>query len=170
LRRVEFCILTAVRSGEARGARWSEIDMAAKVWRIPRERMKADEPHDVPLSKQALALLDRLPRTGDLIFPGERRGVALHFSTALVETKRIAPEVTLHGMRATFSSWCGDHSVPREIKERALAHAVGNAVEAAYDRTSLLERRRPVMAQWGAFLSGEADAAKVVKLAGRKRR
>jgi integrase len=163
---VEFAILTAARSGEARGARWGEIDWDAKVWFIPASRMKAAEPHDVPLSKQALALLHRIEatQTGELIFG------KLDISRVLDVVKAIAPNVTLHGMRSSFRSWCGDHSVDREVAEQSLAHAFGSQVEQAYNRTAMLERRRPVMEQWGDFVSGETDAGKVVKLGGRKRR
>jgi integrase len=168
---VEFAVLTASRSGEARGARWSEVDFGTATWTLPPERMKAQEEHQVPLSRQALDLLRRMEaaRSGDLIFPGPERGRQLDISRCLDVVKAIKPDVTLHGFRSAFRSWCGDHGVERELAEQSLAHAFGSQVEQAYNRTAMLERRRPVMAAWGAFVSGEADADKVVPLKRGKR-
>jgi integrase len=171
---LEFLILTATRSGEARGAKWSEIDLSAKTWTIPEARMKAGEVHDVPLSRQALALLGKLGKTpkakgGNLIFPSDRVMQPLDVTAVWKLLQALAPGVTVHGMRATFKTWCGDKSVPRELAEASLAHRIGSAVEQAYDRTKLLERRRPIMAQWADHLDGAA-AGKVIAIKGRKRR
>jgi integrase len=163
---VEFAILTAARSGEARGARWDEVNNETATWTIPPERMKANEEHVAPLSRQALDLLRRMETNspGKLIFPSERAGRLMDISRVLKVVWSIAPDVTLHGFRSSFRSWCGDHRVERELAEQSLAHKYGSAVEQAYNRTQMLERRRPVMQRWADFVSGEADAGKVVKL------
>jgi integrase len=153
-----FTILTAARTGESLGATWSEIDMAAKVWRIPEERMKMDRPHEVPLSDQALAVLEvvrPLRRADDLVFPSplttaddSNVGWPLSNMAMLQCAKRIDRAITVHGFRSAFRDWAGDSAVPRELAEMALAHAIGSEVEAAYARSALLERRRPVMQAW----------------------
>jgi integrase len=166
---LEFLILTATRSGEARGARWSEIDMAAKTWTVPPERMNAAAQHDVPLSRQALAVLKRIKSSNEpLIFPSDRVAQPLDVTAVWKLLQALAPGVTVHGMRATFKTWCGDNSIDRELAETSLAHRVGSAVEQAYDRTKLLERRRPVMQAWAAYLNGEPLEKVVPLTAGRK--
>jgi integrase len=167
---VEFIILTGARSGEARGAKWSEID--GTVWRIPAPRMKGGEPHDAPLSRQAMALLGRMKavRTADWIFHSGRRKGPLNLTATWKLMQTLAPGITVHGLRSTFRDWCGDHGVDREVAEAALAHKVGNAVEQAYARSSLIERRRPVYQLWADFLDGEADEGKVVTLKGKRSR
>jgi integrase len=169
---LEFLILTATRSGEARGANWSEIAFAIATWSIPPERMKAAEPHEVPLSRRALALLDRLesPRNTGLIFPSPLKGKIIDAAVLSRLLHEVAPKVTVHGMRATFKTFCGDHGVPRGLAELSLAHRIGNAVEQAYDRTALLERRRPAMQAWADFLSGEAETGRVVPINRGKRK
>lgn len=151
---LRFLILTAARSGEVRGATWSEVDLQAGIWSVPPERMKAGAAHRVPLSAQALALLDGLPRFAgsDLLFPSPRGGQLADMAmTALMRRRGLA--FVPHGFRSTFRDWAGDHTeYPREIVEAALAHAVGNRVEAAYRRKDALERRRPLMQDWADFL------------------
>lgn len=151
---LRFLILTAARSGEVRGASWSEVDLQAGIWAVPAERMKAGAAHRVPLSAQALALLEGLPRFAgsDLLFPSPRGGQLADMAmTALMRRRGLA--YVPHGFRSTFRDWAGDHTeYPREIVESALAHAVGNRVEAAYRRKDALERRRPLMQDWGNFL------------------
>jgi integrase len=159
---VEFAVLTAARSGEARGARWSEVNLENATWTIPPERMKANEEHVVPLSRQALDLLRRM-EAGELIFPSERVARLMDISRVLKVVWSIAPDVTLHGMRTAFRSWCGDHGIEREVAEQSLAHKFGNAVEQAYNQATMLERRRPVMQRWADFVSGETVAGKVVE-------
>jgi len=156
---LEFAILTAARSGEVRGATWSEIDTKAATWTVPAERMKASREHRVPLSKQALALLKvAAKRAGTTdpaapIFPNPY-GKPLS-DMALTQLMRgLERTETVHGFRSSFRDWCAEHKVPRELAERALAHAVKDATEAAYHRTEQLEQRRPLMAQWGAFVGG----------------
>jgi integrase len=165
---LEFAVLCAVRSGEARGALWSEIDLAAAggpVWRIGGERMKSARQHDVPLSRQAVDLLHRMEGLDKrLVFPGENKGEAVHNTTLWQLVKRLAPGASTHGFRSSFRDWCGEHGVERELAELCLAHAIGNATEQAYNRTQLIERRRPVMQAWADHLDGETAAGKVVPL------
>ncbi|MFT9062731.1 MAG: integrase arm-type DNA-binding domain-containing protein [Acetobacter persici] len=153
---VRFCCLTAGRSGEVRNAVWSEIDMAAQIWTIPDHKMKAGREHRVPLSADALAVLqEMLPlrdsAAGDLVFPGHKRGNSLS-DVALSKALHLAAktkDVTVHGLRSTFRDWTSDtNACPREVAEMALAHAIENKVEAAYRRSDLLEQRRPLMAAW----------------------
>lgn len=154
-----FLCLTAARSGEVRMAVWSEIDTKAKVWTIPAERMKAGREHRVPLTDGAMAILEaveplRDPSHGDLVFPGQKAGKPLSdvaLSKALhqaAETK----DVTIHGLRSTFRDWAAEETdYPREVAEMALAHAIGDKVEAAYRRGDLFEKRRQMMEEWAAF-------------------
>ncbi|PZP57556.1 MAG: integrase [Delftia acidovorans] len=163
---LRFLILTAARSGEVRGATWAEVDMQAGIWAVPAERMKAGAAHRVPLSGQALALLESLPRFAgsDLLFPSPRGGQLADMAmTALMRRRGLA--YVPHGFRSTFRDWAGDHTeYPREIVEAALAHAVGNRVEAAYRRKDALERRRPLMQDWANFLYSTRHAASAAGL------
>lgn len=151
---LRFTILTAARSGETRGATWSEIDLGAGIWTVPGERMKAGVTHRVPLSNQALALLKAMPRIAgtDLVFPSPRGGQLADMSmTALMRRKNL--EYVPHGFRSTFRDWAGDHTeYARDVVETALAHTVGNQTEAAYRRSDALERRRPLMQDWADYL------------------
>lgn len=155
-----FLILTAARSGEARHMTWDEVDLDAKVWTLPAERMKAKQIHRVPLSKQAVALLQRQRGLHDsLVFPSVRDHAPLSDMalTALLRRVKAASDVagrtaTAHGFRSSFRDWCSEKGYPRDLAERALAHAVQNKVEAAYHRTDLLEQRRPLMQVWADFL------------------
>ncbi len=156
---VEFLVLTAARSGEVRGARWDEIDMATNTWTIPAERMKTRSEHRVPVSIAAMQVLQKakaLSNGSELVFPGASGTKGLSGPT-LGRVLRLA-EVpgTLHGFRTSFRTWCGEEGVDREVAERALAHVVRNQVEAAYARTDLLERRREVMEAWGRYISAVA--------------
>lgn len=159
---VEFAILTATRSGETRGARWSEIDLEACTWTIPGKRMKKGDEHIVPLSSQAVALLERVKGVaGDYVFPGYaddgRRTRDAHpvpNASVWKLTKRLGGDVTTHGFRSTFRDWCGEHAIDRELAERALAHKFGSAVESAYARSRLVARRAPVMQAWADFIDG----------------
>jgi len=154
---LEFLILTAARSGEARGARWVEIDLSHALWTIPAERMKAGREHRVPLSDAAIALLramavlDSDPNA--YVFPGFRQGRPLS-DVALAKTVDAAggAGATVHGFRSTFRDWCAEAThYPRELAEAALAHTLGDKTEAAYQRGDLLEKRRRLMADWAAF-------------------
>ena len=152
-RALEFVILTAARSGEVRGARWSEIDRAEKTWLIPADRMKASKEHRVPLSDAALALLDALPviAGNDLVFPAPRGGV-LSDMTLTACMRRMNLDAVPHGFRSTFRDWASElTSYPRDVAEMALAHTIGDKVEAAYRRGDLFEKRRLMMADWAKF-------------------
>lgn len=156
---LEFLVLTAARSGEVRGARWSEMDLKARVWTVPADRMKAGRPHRVPLCDrsvevlQVVAQLDHAP--DDLVFPGQKRGAPLSDMSLTALLRRLKLDVTVHGFRSSFRDWAGDATAfPREVAEAALAHAVGDATEAAYRRSDALEKRRKLMDAWGEFLAG----------------
>ncbi|HTZ68960.1 MAG TPA: integrase arm-type DNA-binding domain-containing protein [Roseiarcus sp.] len=152
-RALEFIILNASRVGEVLGARWREIDLDAGLWRIPAERMKGSAEHVIPLAPRAVAILEglRSNRAHDaLIFPGQRS--ALSNQTIRNVLLALRPGLTAHGFRSTFRDWCGDQTnFPREVAEAALAHKVGNTVEAAYRRGSALEKRRKLMQAWADY-------------------
>ncbi len=157
---LEFVILTAARSGEVLGARWSEFDLAAKVWTIPAARMKAGREHRVPLSGRAMAILAKLAegRTGDFVFPGQRPGKPLSGMAMEMVLRRLKAEVTVHGFRSSFRDWCGEEThFPREVAEAALAHVAGDATERAYRRGDALEKRRGLMEAWAAFCEPRAS-------------
>lgn len=159
-RALEFLVLTAARSGEVRGARWPEIDTDAAVWTVPAERMKAHKEHRVPLSPQALELLRELPRIkdNDLVFPAPRGGMLSDMSLTAV-TRRMELKAVPHGMRSTFRDWAAERTdFPHAVAEMALAHTIGNAVEAAYRRGDLFAKRAAMMAAWGAFCDSEGSA------------
>jgi len=165
-RALEFTILTAARSGEVRGAVWSEIDRGAKVWTIPGERMKAGREHRVPLSPAALALLDALPRTAgtDLVFPAPRGGMLSDMTLTAVLRRMDVPAVP-HGFRSTFRDWAGERTRhPREVIEHAMAHRVGDAAEQAYARGDLFDKRRVLMADWAKFLARVEITGKVIEM------
>jgi integrase len=168
-RALEFVILTAGRSGEVRGATWEEIDLEDRLWRIPAERMKAGKEHTVPLSESALELLKALPRMADsrYVFPAPRGGQLSDMTVSAV-TKRMGVEAVPHGFRSTFRDWCAEcTNYPHEVAEMALAHAIPSAVERAYRRGDLLEKRRQLMADWDRFCQrGEniSDSAKVTAI------
>lgn len=152
-RALEFAILTAARSGEVRGAVWKEFDLEAALWTVPAARMKAGREHRVPLSAAALALLKAQPKGGDddLVFPGTRGPLSDMSLTAVL--RRMKVEATVHGFRSTFRDWAAERtSYASEIAEMALAHAVGDKVEAAYRRGDLLQRRVALMEDWSRFL------------------
>ena len=150
---LRFTILTAGRSGEVRGARWSEIDGSA--WSIPAERMKASRAHAVPLSSAALDILGQVRGFDrDLVFPSTRAGRPLSDMTLAAVLKRLEVGVTVHGFRSSFRDWCEETGVRRSVAEAALAHAVADRTEAAYRRTTLFDERRPVMDAWATFVTG----------------
>ena len=162
-RALEFLTLTAARSGEVRGAQWSEIDLAKKVWTVPAERMKAKREHRVPLSSQATTLLKALPsrETGGLLFPGSKPKTKLSDMALTALTRRMQIDAVPHGMRASFRNWTAEETAyPNEVAEMALAHAVGNAVEAAYRRGDLFEKRRSMMDDWATFLTQSPSVRK----------
>lgn len=161
-RALEFAILTAARTGEVIGARWSEIDLEAAVWTIPAERMKGGQEHRVPLSSPALALLRALQTTrqGEFVFAGGRRGRPLSNMALLMTLRRMRyGELTTHGFRSTFRDWAAEQTnFPREIAEMSLAHTVNNKVEAAYRRGDLFEKRRRLMGAWANACSERTES------------
>jgi integrase len=154
-RALTFTVLTAVRSGEARGALWSEFDLRQKLWTIPAVRTKPGKVHRVPLSDQAVVLLEAMKAqaVNDLVFPGARKGKQLSDAAlAKALTSAGGGAYTVHGFRSTFRDWATEVAhAPREIAEAALAHAVGDAVERAYARSDALERRRQLMQHWADY-------------------
>jgi integrase len=159
---LEFLTLTAARSGEVLGARWAEFDLEGKVWVIPAARMKAGREHRVPLSCQALAILEKLAgaKTGEFVFAGQKAGKPLSGMAMEMVLRRMKVDgVTVHGFRSDFRDWCGEStSFPREIAEAALAHVAGDATERAYRRGDALEKRRGLMEAWAAFCKPRADS------------
>jgi len=171
-RALEFAILTAVRSGEVRGAAWSEIDEEAKVWTIPGERMKMGREHRVPLSDAVLRLLTALPRTKgvDLVFRAPKGGQLSDMTLSAVVRRMGVPAVP-HGFRSTFRDWASEHTnYPRDVAEMALAHAIGDKVEAAYRRGDLFAKRGKMMQAWADYCERVHAPATVTPLAPRSAR
>jgi integrase len=172
-RALEFAILAAARTGEVLGARWDEVDMNNRLWTVPGARMKAGKEHRVPLSDAALAILEKMSeqRTGDYVFPGAAAGRSLSNMALLMTLRRMKrADLTAHGFRSTFSDWCAERTAyPAEVREMALAHAVGDKVEAAYRRGDLFEKRRKVMDDWAQFcaqLAPISDNVRPIRAAG----
>lgn len=179
-RALEFAILTAARSGEARGARWDEIDLDAKVWTVPPERMKSSKKeHRVPLSDAVIKMLKALPRVEgtDLVFTPQRGSNPLSDNTltkllgdmhdasikrggaGYIDPKQ-AKVITAHGFRSTFRDWASEEThAARDVVEMALAHTIGNKVEAAYRRGDLFEKRRALMTEWATFCSPKSKVS-----------
>lgn len=162
-RALEFLILTAARTGEVRGARWSEIDFDEAVWTVPASRMKGGRAHEVPLSKAAVQVLRSMEpmRQGEdgFIFPGTGASGDLSVMGIAMLLRRMDVDVTVHGFRSTFRDWAGEISTfPREVAEAALAHRVGNAVELAYRRGTALEKRRLMMEAWAGWCDHSTSA------------
>ena len=168
---LEFTILTAARTGEAIGAKWSEFDLDAGVWTIPAERMKASKEHEVPLSKRALEILTELPRErGGYVFPGGKAKAPLS-NMAMLELLRgmRGDGIAVHGFRSTFRDWAGDRTnYAREVIEHALAHRIKDKAEASYRRSAALEKRRQLMEAWARYceLSPSSTTSTVVALHG----
>ena len=169
-----FVILTAARSGEVRGAIWEEIDLAARVWTIPAERMKASKAHRVPLSDAAIALLQEMKALAQAagrttgrayVFPSPNSrdpelGSPLSDMTLTAVLRRLKLEAVPHGFRSTFRDWCAEQTdYPNEVAELALAHAVGNKVEAAYRRGDLFGKRQQLMQDWADYALGRGVGA-----------
>ena len=166
-----FLVLTAARSGQARGATWSEIDREAREWRIPANRMKSNREHRVPLSDAALAALDPVGDLRDgsgVLFPSPLRpGHPLSDMTLtkILRDTGLAEAATVHGFRSAFRDWASERTnAPHAVMELSLAHSVGSAVEQAYARSDLLEKRRRLMDAWAAYVT--QDAAEVVRIHG----
>lgn len=155
-----FVILTACRSGEARAMEWCEIDFKRQIWTIPPGRMKGGVRHRVPLSTQALELLEQMRGLHEtLVFPSPRKQTVLSdmvLTSFLRKTKAISDTqgrfAVAHGFRSSFRDWCSEQHYPHDLAERALAHTIRNKSEAAYHRTDLLNERRPMMQAWGDYV------------------
>lgn len=171
-----FAILTACRSGEVRGAQWSEFDFTEKVWTIPAKRMKAPREHQVPLSETALAVLESMPQSREFVFAGTKGQALSDMSlTAVIrrmnsdESKPIWVDaagdgVTVHGFRSTFRMWTAETTAyPREVAEHALAHKLPDAVERAYQRGTQFLKRQLLMAEWGVYCTGAKAGEKQAK-------
>jgi integrase len=152
---LEFLILTAARTGEVTGARWSEVDLDAKVWTVPAGRMKGGREHRVPLSGSADALLRALYRedANEHVFIGAQPGSGLSSQSMTQVLKRMGrTDVSVHGFRSSFRDWCGEQTnFPREVAEMALAHAVGDKTERAYQRGDLLKKRYALAEAWARY-------------------
>lgn len=166
---LEFLILTATRSGEVRDATWSEVDLESGLWIIPAERMKAGKEHQVPLSKETIKLLKTLPigQDNEHLFPAPRGGALSDMALSAVAKRMNVPAVP-HGFRSTFRDWCAEEtSFPHNVAEMALAHTIGNKVEAAYRRGDLLAKRTLLMQQWAKYCNTVHKKGDVLQLKGK---
>jgi integrase len=164
---LEFLILTASRTNEVIGARWSEIDVGARMWSVPAPRMKGGREHRVPLTPAAIAVLKRMRgQGGDFVFPGAKAGQGLSNMALLKVLERMGRgDLTAHGFRATFKTWASERTnFPRELVEAALAHVLGDKVEAAYQRGDLFDKRRRLMDAWAEFCAKRAPAGELITL------
>jgi integrase len=169
---LQFAALTAARRSEATGATWNEIDLDARTWTIPAERMKADKEHKVPLSDAAIAVLKAMAaiRQGRYVFPSAVSGRPIHGATVADLAKQAAgADITMHGLRSSFRDWAAERtSYPNEVAEMALAHAIPSAVEAAYRRGDLFEKRRRLMDAWADFCAKASANGKIVSIGKRE--
>lgn len=165
---LEFSILTACRSGEARFTTWDEIDFMSKTWTIPGDRMKSGKEHRVPLSEDAIYLLKDLPRFEGVPYVfASSQGKPLSDMSVSAVCRRMGVEAVPHGFRSTFRDWCAESTnFPREVAEMALAHSVGNAVEAAYRRGDLLQKRVALMDSWARFIRQPITGAEPIPIMG----
>ncbi len=166
-RALAFTILTAARSGETRGATWAEIDLDAKVWTIPANRMKAGKEHRVPLTQEAIASLGTKCDDAVLIFESETKlGKPISDMSMTAVLRRMGRNaITVHGFRSTFRDWAGETtSFPREVIEAALAHGIKDKAEAAYARSDLFDKRRKLMEAWAQKAISKPTADNVVSL------
>jgi integrase len=164
---LEFLILTAARTGEVIGAQHSEIDLGARVWVVPAERMKGDREHRVPLSSAAIAVLERVQGASEnYLFPGRDGKTPLSDMALLMVLARMnRGNITAHGFRSTFRDWAAEcTNFPNEVVEIALAHAVASKTEGAYRRGDLLEKRRKLMDAWAAFCVRPRSSNSVIPL------
>jgi integrase len=165
-RALELTILTGLRTGEVIGACWREFNLRGKLWIVPAERMKAKREHRVPLSDYVVELLAALPQTSNFLFPGERDGKPLSNMAMLQTLNRLGrSDVTVHGFRSTLRDWAAERTnFPNHVVEMALAHTIGNKVEAAYRRGDLFEKRVRLMDAWAEFATKAPKVGQVIKL------
>jgi integrase len=171
---LQFTILTAARTGEVANAKWSEIDFDESVWTVPADRMKTGREHRVPLSKPALAILRKrheLRGKSKFVFPGSRDAKPISNMAMLQTLRRMGREdLTVHGFRSTFRDWAAEQTAfPSEVAEAALAHVVGDKVEAAYRRGDLFQKRRKLMISWATFCGRAPASAQVIQFRKRAR-
>lgn len=164
----ELIVLTACRTSEALNSQWAEFDLDGALWTIPAARMKSGKEHVIPLSAAALAVMTKARAESpdsDIVFPG-RKGKALSNMSCLAVLKRMGRgDLTVHGFRSTFRDWAGESTAhPREVIEHALAHLLKDKVEAAYQRGTLLEKRRALMGDWSAYCNTVRTAGDVVAI------
>jgi integrase len=170
-RALEFVILSAARSGEALQAIWDEIDLTRRTWTIPAHRMKANREHRVPLSDTATKILGQMQseKVNEFVFPGSKQSKPLSDMALLMTLRRMGyNNITTHGFRSTFRTWAAEQTgYSREVVEAALAHVIGNKVEAAYQRGDLFEKRRRLMSEWARYCDFEGSTVgEVVPLRG----
>ena len=175
-RAFEFLVLTAARTSETLNATWDELDADRRIWTISAERMKAAREHRVPLSDRARAIILEMEKVrvgaipaGAFVFPAGPSGAAYSSTALLMLLRRMGRgDLTAHGFRSTFRDWAAERTnYPREVCEQALAHAIGDKVEAAYRRGDLFEKRRRLMQAWAKWCSSPQPAGEVVALANR---
>jgi integrase len=167
-RALEFVILTAVRTNEALGARWDEIDLRQRMWIVPANRMKGAKEHRVPLSSRAVAVIKEMAgiQQNEFVFAGAKQGRPLSDMALLMLVRDIRPGVTVHALRSTFKDSAADcTTVPNFVSEAALAHVTADRVEAAYRRTDLSEKRRRLMEAWAGYCDHKNSPARVITLA-----
>jgi integrase len=160
-RALEFTVICAVRTGDTVGCRWSEIDLAGKVWTVPAGRAKTRKEFRVPLSDRTIEILKSLPRdNGDVVFSGPRR-LGLHATAMNVFLKRVMgrADLTVHGFRSSFRDFCGERTnYAHDVAEAALSHIKGK-VERAYQRGDLFNKRRRLMADWARYCASPPKKA-----------
>jgi integrase len=164
---LELCILTAARSGEILGMRWSELDLKQMIWTVPANRMKGGREHRIPLARRAGQILRQLEKTrhGEFVFPGQRGDKPLsNMAMEMVLRRMKIDNATVHGFRSSFRDWAGNEtSYPRELIETALAHVIGDKAEQAYRRSDALAKRRELMEAWASYCLGKADGSTSVR-------
>ena len=169
---LQFTILTAARTSETIGAKLDEFDLNNAIWTIPADRMKSQKEHREPLSTPALEIVNEMAETpgSEYLFPGGRKGRPLSNMAMLMTLDRMGRrDITVHGFRSWFRDWAAEQtSFAREVAEAALAHTIPDAVEAAYRRGDLFEKRRRLMADWADYCGTVKQAGKVIPIRQRK--
>ena len=165
-RALEFAILTAARSGEVLAARWEEFDLAGAVWAVPAEHMKTGKEHRVPLAPRTVKIVKDMVRSSEFVFPRDKSGKPLSERALWKKLRHMKVEnASAHGFRSTFRDWAAERTnYPNHVVEMALAHAIGDSVEAAYRRGDLFDKRRRLMDEWARFCNAPVSAGAVIPL------